>query len=394
MEENSSAGFTKEIKMDEKILLVDDDPNILNGYRRTLRKYFKLRTALGSEIGLKTLKEEATFAVVISDMKMPGMDGIQFLNAVQKENPETVRIMLTGHADLNTAMEAINRGQIFRFLTKPCTPESMALVIEAGIRQYRLIRAEKDLLDKTLNKSIKVLTEVLGMVNPTAFGRAQRIRRYIMQLAQILNLQDSWIFEMSAMLSQIGFVALPPSILDKIYVMEDLTEEEMELFKEYPRIGADLVREIPKLEQVAQIIEKQLWDYSAFKMEDELSYDDKIVTLGAQMLRAIISFDERISRGLNTDGALAIMERKTEKFNPQIVKLLSRIKTDQDFKAVKKVTVENLKPGMITVEEIRSSSGLLLVPKYQEVTNLVRERLLRHKRESGVKEPIPVALME
>ncbi len=380
--------------MDEKILLVDDDPNILNGYRRSLRKLFKLRTAIGAESALTTLEEEGPFAVVITDMKMPGMDGLQFLAEVRKNYPETVRIMLTGHADLQTAMDAINGGAIFRFLTKPCTPEKMSQVIRISIEQYRLLRSDKDLLDKTVKSSVKVLTDILSLVNPTAFGRASRIRRYVLQLAEALHMKDTWVLELSAMLSQIGFVALSPAILDKVYIMEKLTDEEWELYKDYPLLGADLIREIPRLEMVADIIERQLWDFSQFPKSDTLTYEEKLVALDAQILRVVMSFDERISRGLGSEAAIAIMEHKPEKYSPQIVKYLKHINTDQEFSTKKQVRVEELTSDMITLEEIRSTNGTLLVPKYQEITSMIIERLVHHKKESGIKEPFTVAYNE
>ncbi|NIQ03497.1 MAG: response regulator, partial [Nitrospinaceae bacterium] len=94
------------------------------------------------------------FAVVVSDMRMPDMDGIQFLSRVREHYPQTVRMMLTGYADVKTAMNAVNEGNIFRFMTKPCPPEVFEKVLSAGIEQYRLITAERDLLERTLKGSV------------------------------------------------------------------------------------------------------------------------------------------------------------------------------------------------------------------------------------------------
>jgi len=380
--------------MDNKILLVDDDPNILNGYRRTLRKQYKLRTALGPELALDVFKQEGPFAVVISDMKMPVMDGIQFLSKVNEIDSDTVRIMLTGHADLTTAMDAINEGHIFRFLTKPTSPENMAAAIDAGLRQYQIITAEKVLLEKTLKENIRTLTDILSMVNPTAFGRASRIRRYVNQITKMIHLQNSWELETAAMLSQIGFVALPPNLLDKIYALDELNDDEKQMFFEYPKIGAGLIKEIPRMELVAQMIERQLWDYQDFGAIKSLNNEQKLVHLGAQILRCVLSFDEKISRGLTQDAVIAILEHKTFRYNPKIVTLLKRLKIDTNYKVVKKLTVNKLAKGMITLQEIRSKDGLLLVAKFQEITTAIVERLTRYHKDVGVKEPIEVALIE
>src|SRR5438132_13303250 len=105
-------------------------------------------------------------------MRMPGMTGVELLIRVRQTTPDTVRMILTRNADLQTAIDAINNGPIFRFLTKPCAPELLARTVAAGIEQYRLVTAEKELLEQTLRGPVTVLTEVLELANPKAFDRA------------------------------------------------------------------------------------------------------------------------------------------------------------------------------------------------------------------------------
>ena len=163
--------------MAEKILLVDDDSLILEGYRRSLSREFLMETALGAEQALKLATDNGPFAVVVSDMRMPGMDGVQLLSRIKSMSPDTIRVMLTGNAEIETAISAINEGSIFRFLTKPCSKEMMAKTLTAAMVQYRLVTAEKQLLEQTLTSSVQVLTEVLSLVNPAAFSRAEHRRR-------------------------------------------------------------------------------------------------------------------------------------------------------------------------------------------------------------------------
>src|SRR5689334_22713738 len=127
--------------MSIKILCVDDDPNILQGYKRAFRRDFEIHIAEGGIEGLAMIENEGPFAVVVSDMRMPVMDGIQFLIRVRELAPQSVRMMLTGNADQQTAIDAVNQGNIFRFMTKPCPPDVMATMLNAGIEQYRLITA-------------------------------------------------------------------------------------------------------------------------------------------------------------------------------------------------------------------------------------------------------------
>jgi DNA-binding NtrC family response regulator len=129
----------------DNILLVDDDPSVLEALQRQFRKQFCLHTASGGEEGLTMVRVKGPYAVVVSDCRMPALDGIQLLGLVRKIAPDTVRMMLTGNNDLHTAMEAVNQGEIFRFLTKPCTPEVFRKALEDGIKQY-----QRNLLKKTV----------------------------------------------------------------------------------------------------------------------------------------------------------------------------------------------------------------------------------------------------
>src|SRR5882672_12238327 len=146
--------------MAEKVLFVDDEPPVLEGYQRLLRREFEVETAVGGEQGLTSIQGRGPYALVVSDMRMPGMDGVQFLSRVKQLAPDTVRMVLTGQADMTAAMNAVNEGNIFRFLTKPCDKETLSKAITTGFVQYRLVMAEKVLLENTLMGSIKVLSDV------------------------------------------------------------------------------------------------------------------------------------------------------------------------------------------------------------------------------------------
>ncbi|MDH3727971.1 MAG: response regulator, partial [Myxococcales bacterium] len=122
-----------------RVLCVDDESNILDGLRRHLRRHFEIHTAPGSREGLGLMEaEEEPFVVVVSDLQMPEMNGIDFLKEVRERSPDTTRILLTGNADLSSAVSAVNEGNIFRFLTKPCPNEVLIQAVSAGVEQHRL----------------------------------------------------------------------------------------------------------------------------------------------------------------------------------------------------------------------------------------------------------------
>src|SRR5512145_1513762 len=223
--------------MDLAILFVDDDPNILSAYTRNLRKRYRMTTASGGEEALQVVQTQGPFAVVVSDMRMPGMDGIELLTHVRNFNPDTVRIMLTGNADMGTAIEAVNQGNIFRFLTKPCEAEDLALALDSGLKQYQLVTGERELLEKTLKGSIDLLVELLSTLNPIAFGRAQVVAELSRRIAVHARMDNPWVVSLAALLSQIGTLTVPESLLDKARSGILLNQAERDVLSRVPEIG-------------------------------------------------------------------------------------------------------------------------------------------------------------
>lgn len=132
----------------DQILFVDDDAFALDSYLRLLQRQFRIATARGGEDGLSAIEKSGPFAVVISDMRMPGMNGADFLGHVRLRAPDTIRMLLTGYADVNAAIEAVNKGNIFRYLTKPCAKGSLVEAIQLGLAHYHSTIAGRNLEEK------------------------------------------------------------------------------------------------------------------------------------------------------------------------------------------------------------------------------------------------------
>jgi len=381
--------------MSEYILCVDDDENILKGFRRQLRGQFELETATSGQEGLELFKRKGPFAVVVSDMRMPMMDGIEFLSRVREANPDSVRIMLTGNADMQTAIDAVNEGNIFRFLTKPCSSDELAKAINAGIEQYRLINAERELLQKTLTGSIKMLTDILSMVNPAAFSRASRLRRLVGRLAAEMKLPNLWQYELAAMLSQVGCLTLLPETLERLNHGERLSADEQRMFVTHPAVGSKLLSNIPRLQSVAKMVEKQLSPCSEFGHEVELARQPN-TQIGAQMLRVVIDYDQLVSSGMDHRGALVTLSAKPDIYQARLVDLLENIVQAEDAQpaanCVHELAISELKAGMITYDDIIAQNGVMLVPKGQEISFPLLVRLHAFSRHVGVAEPVRVVM--
>ncbi len=377
--------------MNQKILCVDDDPNILEGFKRQLREKFHLDTALGGEEGLKLVSKKDPYAVVISDMRMPGMDGVRFLSRVKDINPDSVRVMLTGHADVDTAIDAVNEGHIFRFLTKPCSSETFAKTITAGVRQFQLVMAERELLEKTLSRSIKVLIDILSLVSPIAFSCAVRLRKYVRHISLKLQLPYSWQYELSALLSQIGCVTLPPETLEKVFAGQELTKEEREMFDRHPSIGSDLLARIPRMETIAGIIKNHLKSFNEFESCSELKKRDS-AALGSQILKVALEFDKLVRHGKLYNQAIATLKEKPKECDPLIIAALKEIEIDKTKETVKLLKVREIEEGMKINEDIRTKNGLLLVTKGHKVNYPLLLRLRNYWNQRMIDEKLRVSI--
>jgi len=377
------------MKSDEKILFVDDEPNILDGLRRQLRKKFDVETALGGEEGLETLREKGPFAVVVSDMKMPGMNGAQFLAKVREHEPDSVRMILSGQSELESAIEAINDGCVFRFLTKPCEAADLVRGLETAIDQHRLVTAERELLENTLSGAVKVMTEVMGLVNPEMFSRASRIQHYAQGLAEELRVADRWQIRLASMLSQIGCISLPIELLSKAYSDDTLSAEESEMFHSHPKLAEKLIASIPRLENVGRMIAGELEPVDPASQPDDPDQWDPIL-LGSQILRAAISFERLESGGLARSKAIEQLREASSQFPKWIVDKLSAVKHADAQTVAQSITADGLKMHMIVDEDLRTTAGALLVPKGEEVTHVMLARIRNFAQGQGIVEPFRV----
>lgn len=380
--------------MTQKVLFVDDDSNLLAALNRRLRKKFDMEIAVGAEQGLEVLEQVGPFAVVVADMRMPGMDGITFLRHVRETSPDTVRIMLTGNADMQTAIDAVNQGNIFRFLTKPCPYEVMGVALDAALEQHRLVTAEHELLEKTLMGSIKVLADVLSLASPLAFSRATRIRSYVRHIIRDLKLNNGWQFEIAALLSEIGSITMPTDMLERVYAQAPLSSIEREMFDTHPVVGSKLLGNIPRLEGIAQMIAAQQKPFSVYPPQEKMNDDARHIALGAQILKVVLDFDKLVLSGVPYREALAVLRAQKDDYNTDIVIALESLEFEKISEVIKTVYVRELKTGMIANEDISAESGLLLVPKGQEITYPVLERLRNFYRRVGVVEPFRVLIRQ
>ncbi len=385
--------------MNEKILFVDDDPNILDAYRRKLRGVLHVETAEGGAEGLRVVMERGPFAVVVADMRMPGMDGVEFLARVKDIAPETVRMMLTGNADINVAMQAVNEGNIFRFLTKPCPPDILGNALIAAIRQYRLVTAEKELLEGTLKGAVELLAEILSWVDPEAFGRTLQLRNHAKALGKRLQIGDLWELELAATLSQIGYMSVPHETLARAYAHQPLTKDEENAIATAPLVAHELVARIPRLDSVARIIlyQHKLFNGGGFP-EDNVAGKD--IPLGSRILKVILDMLKLESEGYSKRDALKEMRKRDGWYDSSVlyaaVDLFAGRTEIGDMPVPKEIALSlgDLRAGLTIADDITTMDGRLLVRGGAVITDALLVRIKKFAGLVGVKEPIRVLLSE
>jgi response regulator RpfG family c-di-GMP phosphodiesterase len=381
--------------MSAKILLVDDDANLLSACERNLRRQFQIETAQSGEAGLAKIEERGPFGVVVADRQMPGMDGVQFLGMVSERAPDTVRMMLTGNADLEGIIRLVNESNIFRFLTKPCPPEVLAKALHDAEALYQLAISEKELLNKTLSGSIKLLTDILSMVETQSFGRAQQLRDSIGIAADRLGLDNAWEIHLAVMLAPIGNVTVPPETLVRSRAGHPLSEVEEQMMAHVPETAARLLANIPRLEGVARIVRYQdkCFDGSGFPLDD---VSGESIPLGARLLKILLDIIEFQRNGVPQAEALERMRTRTGLYDPALLKVL---KSPTDGRAPSNVQAANLSievgvndlvKGMVLRSNMETKEGTLILPAGHQISEMTLIKIRNFDSVVGIKTPILV----
>ncbi|MDQ8181215.1 HD domain-containing phosphohydrolase [Pelagicoccus sp. SDUM812005] len=382
-----------------KVLFVDDNASVLAAFRRNMRKRFDMYTADSAEAALEILGKDGPIGIIVSDMKMPGMNGVEFLEKSIEVSPDSVRIMLTGNADQETATEAVNRGHVYRFLNKPCSVEDLVGAINDAAHQHDLMKLEHNDLQKTVAGCVKVLTDVLGMVAPFALGRGQRLKASLTPFMEVLKMKSPWQYEVAALLSSIGYTSLPSELIAKLESGEDLTGHESRIIRSVPTIGYDLVSAVPKLEKIANIIKYQRknFDGTGYPKDERAGQS---IPLGARMLRVFEDRMELEREGVSGKAAHEKMRSRAGYYDPQVLELCFKYYPDylstsiSKEKPVHTLDLESLKPGQIVVSDIYTVSDVLLVEAGNWLTAATIQRIRNYAALEQVSGPFYVQVDE
>jgi CheY-like chemotaxis protein len=354
--------------------LVDDEPSILSAMQRLLGSDYDLTTAGSGEQGVTAIADGPPFPVVITDMRMPKMNGIQFIQAARTKSPDSVYMMLTGNQDQATAIEALNEGEVFRFLTKPCQSQDLKNAIEAGMRQHQLITSEKELLQNTFVGAVSVLTDVLEIAQPRIFGRAERVQEIVGLLQDSMGLESRWEYKLSARLGLLGFALLPEQARIRFESGEVSGDELQEMIESAAAIGRRIIERIPRLGTVARMI-GLMGEVDGTMLRWKPKTEAERAGTGATLLRIAVEWDFLVRQGLSPRAA----SNEIRGSLPDLPSLVTTVLAEEDVAHLgdRGVTCDSseLVEGMVLQDDVVTGDGVTLLRGGRRLTWTMIEKL-------------------
>jgi FixJ family two-component response regulator len=368
--------MTAPIEHRPRVLCVDDDAFMRNILTRSIGTEYEVLTSNSGEEALQLIESSDPIQIVVSDHRMPGLSGAQFLQAVRDRDPLIVRILLTGETDLAEAVAAMNQAALFRFLLKPGTRAVLLDTLQAAVAQYQLQVAESELLEKTLVGSMRALSDVLAVANPIAFGNLSRIQELALGLAKHMKIPEQWALEFASVAAQLGHIALPERTLRRLYAGETLSAEESAQVTRSAQVAEGILQRIPRLGPVVNIL-----SYLAADRKEGAT--KSVEARAAEILRVASTFAVVESTTASRDAAVHRLRAQAGRFDPEVMTALTELLgLEVGTNEVIEVPISRIRVGMIIAEDLCTRTGVLLVPKGYRVSESFVARLGNYNQDS------------
>ena len=424
---------TEESQVPATVLFVDDEANILASLKRLFRPQgYRIFIAVSGAAGLEIMAKEKV-DLVVSDMRMPEMNGAQFLEQARQKWPDAVRILLTGYADIGSTIDAINKGQIYRYLSKPWEDNDIIITVRQALERRALehekarlealtLRQNEELkeLNASLEDRVRARTEELRqtmgflevaheklkkgfMASIRAFsnliemrgggvlsGQARRVGENARNLAQRLKMPDNEIQDLvfATLLKDLGKMSLPDALLAK--PLSTLEDSEMALITKHPIRGQAALMSLEQLESAAKIIRHQHEHFSGGGYPDRLSGFD--IPLGARIL-AVANDYEALQIGMfqpkrftQAEAIAFLAVNRGKRYDPAVVdafvELLNAIPVQQD-KTVQRLYISQLRSGMTIARDLFAQDGILLLMRGKALDERLIDMLRSYEKSMG-----------
>jgi response regulator RpfG family c-di-GMP phosphodiesterase len=412
----------------DPILVVDDEEQVLSVLRETLERAGY--ETIGLTDPLQALEEvkRRKFSLIISDQRMPELPGLELLARARQIQPYATRILITAVVDLDTVIEAINKGEIFRFIVKPWLREELLATVKNGVQRHELICHNQHLqeatqsmngqlveMNRSLEQQVKLVAQKnqqLGEMNvalernlvqsmelcvhtmqtfyPTLGNQARRVFQLCKAMSHVLQLgpEDASTLESSALLYDIGLVGVPRQIIRHWEEDPDsLSSAEKALIEQHPILGQELAAFGNNLDQVGEIIRAHHECFDGSGYPDQLGTEN--IPWLARLLAVAVAF--AACRLPEADAIEKIKMGSGSAFDPEAV----RVFLNAHIVAViprreRQVALTDLRPGMVLARGIHTYNGLLLVSEGQQLNATFIEKVLNHNRIQPITEALVV----
>ncbi|WP_369602017.1 HD domain-containing phosphohydrolase [Hahella sp. SMD15-11] len=419
------------------VLLVDDEANILSSLRRLLRRQrYDIFTAESGREGLEILEREH-IDLVVSDMRMPEMSGAEFLEEVSRKWPDTVRIILTGYADLEATVSAVNKAGIFRYLSKPWDEHDLISTIEQGLETLRLRRERDRLVEelRTLNESleaqvrarteeirqtaemldlaykelsnsytsiIRVFSSLVSLNKKKYKGQSRAVADLAKYMGLALKLPKDEVRQIyfAGLLHEMGKMVLPDRLLEKPEQM--LQGDDLAQYQQYPVHGENALTSVEELNRTARYIRHHCEYFNGSGFPDGLKGED--IPLGARILRLARDYvglqtGLMLSQSLDHEGAVEYIGHHSKTlYDPQLVALFLKIrdKIKLDIAPAEEMMCRThaLKAGMVLTRDLMSDAGVLLVAKGQALNENIIDKIMRIEKSEKAQYKVYVEVHE
>lgn len=355
--------------MAKKILFVDDDKALLNTMERNLAFEFEVVTADGCEAALAEVEKQGPFSVAVVDMQMPQVNGIQTIEKLRERMPEAVFMMLTGNQDVGTAVQAINDGHVFRFITKPCEVNEIKRALTAAQEQHNLVIAEKELLYGTFMGSINLMTDIIEMDGNRQID-TRRMAATIASLYASLDLQLGWEEKIASRICLVGIAMLEPQEVIEFESLDPESDEHKNLVNRVFNLSSKMIAKIPRLGWISEVFlyTPKIESYNLKTQRREVV---------AVCLKVAFYWNYLTLRGLSVEEATSTLRTIMPNMNTAVLEGIGCLDDNRDAHALIKVGVQNLIEGMVPNVDIDSPTGERVISRGRRMSATIIENLQR-----------------
>ena len=392
-----------------KVLYVDDETSLLSAFSSLFRREGLVIETLADSTGIDgMLEEHGPFAVVVSDQRMPGLDGVGTLERVRRHSPDTIRVMLTGFADQDDTVRAINTAGVSRYILKPWDDTLLKHTVHDCIHSFnmvaenRILTAElavrnaalEELLEGTVGQTVQLLSHLSTYINIHAAHQTERVRTLgtaILKVSRDVPAEEQWDIHRALELFNLGISVLPP------WIQVTLTKEGLWSLARFPiaqnhqLLAYDLLKEIPRFERVARIIQLSHKDFDGGGEPASIALKGHDIPLGSRLLRILIDLDSLSTEHHRGRAMLQKMHVQSKKYDTDLIALMLGLEsTLRVSQTEKSLGLDALEPGMILIEDLVTVRGRVMIRAGSEITKPVLRILSQTRQYDPIKEPIIV----